>query len=133
MARTIKNQYYLKDKKAMIYREAQTTKDKDGFVTNGGYVPLTEAPLWCYSRQLSQEQIYAAMAVGVQEERMFVFNFRKDIAVGCYVAYRNKFYVVTRVDSPEDYLRDTFVYVKQYGRLGIMPDNILPFGTPIVE
>lgn len=95
----MKNQYYLKDKKAMIYWEKPKEQDKNGFPIKGGYVPFAENPLWCYAKQLSQEQVFASASYGVGETRLFVFNHLPDVSVYDRIFYRNGWYEITRVDT----------------------------------
>lgn len=122
-----KNQYFLKDKKAEIYKAHEEEKDKDGFPTDSYYTPISPAPLWCYTRQLSQDQVIYSMAFHVEETRYFVFNYRSDITVYNLILYNGKWYEVTRVDYPEDYKTETFVYVKDVAHAP-KESSIKPYG-----
>ncbi len=125
-----KNQYFLKDKKAQPYKIHENGKNPNGFALPPYYIPISPAPIWCYTRQLSQDQIIYSMSYHVEEVRYFVFNYRNDIEVYDPLFYNGKWYEVTRVDYPEDYKRETFVYVKYRDKA---PDNdlIKPYGwTP---
>ena len=125
----IKNQYFLKDKKAQPYKmhDNPDETDDDGFPLPPYYTPISPAPIWCYTRQLSQDQIIYAMTYHVEETRYFVFNYRKDIAVYDPIFYDGQWYEVTRVDYPEDYNRETFVYVK-YREKNPDSNAIKPYG-----
>ena len=102
--------YFLKDKKAQIYKKYQIEIDPDGFGGGAAYVPISEKPLWCYARQLSEMQIYWAVSFRENETRMFVFNFRDDVKIYDLIEYRGEYYSVTRVDTHEDYNGELFVY-----------------------
>ena len=124
----MKNQYYLKDKKAMIYWKKPGGQDKDGFPVKGGYVPFAAAPLWCYARQVSQEQKYASAYYGINETRMFVFNNIPHVSVYDHIFYQDKWYEVTRADTTDDYKSDLFVYVKDCPKGGIPKQSeLLPY------
>ena len=129
----MKNLYFLKDKKAQIYKEVKSESDKSGFY-DSGYVPLGEKSLWCYTRQTSQTLRQISMALGQTEERFFVFNYLGDVEIGDFILYRDKWYQITRVDTADDYKGDLFIYVALSGRLGIPPKNkFLPYGKQIVK
>lgn len=119
----MKNQYYKKDKRAEIYKESRHTNEYGDTIS--GYKPISAAPLWCYTKQLTQDQIYKAMAVSSAETRLFVFNYRKDIEVLDSIKYKDKWYSITRVDTQNDYNTDIFVYVEE----GYTPEDyeILPY------
>ena len=129
MAAIQKGQYFLKDKKAIIYKYFKGEKDSSGFYKNDYYVPLTPAALWCYTRQLSQEQLYAAHAYWNDETRLFVFNFRDYIKQydTLYYPAKNLWYEVSRVDTTDDYNGELFVYVKNL-KTGIKEEKIKPYG-----
>lgn len=129
----MKKQYFLKDKKAQIYKETNGDEDAGGFRTVG-YVPLGEVPFWCYAKQTSQELRQISSALGQLEERLFVFNYLDKVETGDFILYRDKWYQITRTDTADDYRGELFVYVTLSGRLGIPPkDKFLPYGTPIVK
>lgn len=107
-----KNQYFLKDKKAQIYRKTESGYDKDGFPVSEKYYPIAPAQIWCYSRQLSQEAVYYSQMAGTNETRMFVFNHYKCISVYDLILYRGKWYTVSRVDTKDDQNGDVFVYAE---------------------
>lgn len=103
-------------------------QDKDGFPIKGGYVPFAEEPLWCYARQLSQDQRYASAHYDVNETRLFVFNNIQNLSVYDFVFYQNKWYQITRVDTTDDYKNDMFVYVKDCPKGEIPKSNeLLPY------
>lgn len=105
-----KNHYYLKDKKAMIYKKKNVAEPGD--MPSLKYVPVNKTDLWCYSTQLSEMLIFQAKAYGSEESRMFVFN-PVDVELYDLIKYREVWYSVTRVDTNDDYNSDVFVYVKK--------------------
>lgn len=129
MAQTNKGLYFLKDKKAQVYKHHDGGKDPDGFPTDDYYTPIAPVGLWCYTKQLSQEQLYAAHAYWNDETRLFVFNFRDDIKQYDKLHYidKNEWYEVTRVDTTDDYNEETFVYVKNL-KWGLKEEKIKPYG-----
>ena len=104
-----KSQYYLKDKKAQIYKKKDIAEAGD--MPREVYIPISSSSLWCYAAQLSQDRIYQAKGVGVDEYRFFVFNHLKNVDVNDALLYRGKWYNITRVDTQDDYNTDTFIYV----------------------
>lgn len=109
MAKT-EGQYYLKDKKAQVYRKV-SVPNPGGKPLNKWY-PISDELLWCYAKQLSQKDIFYAATYGDSETRFFVFNNNPLIVFDAYILYRGSWYMVTRVDTEEDYNSDMFVYVK---------------------
>lgn len=120
------NLYFRKDKKAMIYQKTKGHVDEYGDYVDGGYRAIAPSDLWCYTKQLSQEQKYIAQSMSVDEKRMFVFTFRKGIKVYDLIKYDGELYEVTRVDSPEDYNRELFIYVRDIPR-GLANTELLPY------
>ncbi len=120
--------YFRKDKKAQVYKYHEGGYDEEGFATVGYYTPIAKAPLWCYSKQLSQVQLYASHTFWNDETRFFVFNYRDDIEQGDTLHYltKDQWYEVTRVDTTDDYKGELFVYVKNLKRplddAEILPD-----------
>ena len=110
----------------MIYK-GSTTRDKYGNSVTA-YRPIAPADLWCYTRQLTQEQIFGAAQYYENETRIFVFNYREGVtATGGYVRYAGIWYEITRVDIPEDYKGgELFVYVTEY-KGTIKETNVLPY------
>lgn len=108
----MQNQYYLKDKKAQIYKVTHS-QEPGGFPAVNGYYPRCPSPMWCYTRQLSQEQVFAAAAWGESETRLFVFNYYTGIDLYNVISYKGKWYEITRVDTTDDYNGDLFIYVKK--------------------
>jgi len=122
------NQYFLKDKKARIY-SVYTYQDAYGNHKEY-YIEATPAPLWCYSKQTSQNLYYAASILDlVAEDRLFVFNNHDVIEVRSYIYYKNTWYQIERVDTTDDYNGDMFVYANITKR-GNTPsaDEIKPYG-----
>ena len=122
----MRNQYFLKDKKALIYKVVKRGSTSFGASSSSKtYLkPTTKKPVWCYSRQLSQDIQYLNYAIDKEETRMFVFNFRSDIAVFDFIFYRDAWYQVTRTDTTDDYNTELFVYVKDLGT-GKNPQGIV--------
>ena len=103
-------EYYIKDKKAQIYKFMNVSVG--GGMPRDQYIPIAAAPLWCYTSQLSQNRIYQALGVGKNETRYFVFNYLKNVEVNDALLYRGNWYNITRVDTKDDYNTDTFIYVE---------------------
>lgn len=124
------NQYYLKDKKALIYDEVNVSLA--GRMPVSYFVPRTSVPLWCYARQLSQETIFQAKSFGEDESRFFVFNPGTVVELYDMISYRDKWYQVTRVDTTDDYNTEVFVYAKDAATGDKpTPDKIRPYNwTP---
>jgi SPP1 family predicted phage head-tail adaptor len=114
------NQYFLKDKKAEIFK-GTATRDKYGNYINS-YVRQGGAALWCYARQISQDITLQAAMYGSNENRMFVFNYREGIEVGDLIRYNSKWYTITRIDTTDDYNTDLFIYVSDTAT-GSIPKN----------
>lgn len=127
MAAIQKGQYFLKDKKAQIYKKHTGGKDADGFSVGDYYTPIAPVDLWCYTKQLSQDQLYAAHAYWDDETRLFVFNFRDDIKQYDVLYYKGGWYSVTRTDTTDDYNGELFVYVKNY-KYSLKAESIKPYG-----
>ena len=106
----VEGQYFLKDKKAQVYKKV-SVPNPGGKPLNKWY-PISDDLLWCYAKQLSQDETFYAKTYGDAENRFFVFNHNKLIAFNDYVLYRGTWYMITRVDTTEDYNTDVFVYVK---------------------
>lgn len=130
MAETNKGLYFQKDKKALIYHPIRQANEKGRVVLK--YVqPLAPAAMWCYARQLTQDQIWAASAYSQKETRLFVFNYYAGVEVGDAVEYRGEWYEVTRADTQADYNGELFVYVKTWTGGTITDDMKLPYGEEI--
>ena len=128
MAQTNNGLYFLKDKKAQVYKHHSNNKDTDYFCTDDYYTPISPVALWCYTKQLSQDQIYATLAYSNDETRLFVFNFRNDIKQYDRLHYiaKDEWYEVTRVDTTDDYNGELFVYVKKL-KFGLKEEDIKPY------
>jgi len=126
----MKNQYFLKDKKAQIFKKIGNGTDSSGYSRPPSYYPIAPAPIWCYARQLSQSDTFQAKSFGENETRLFIFNYYPNVEVYDMVQYRGKWYRITRVDTTGDYKGDLFVYV-QNAQSGDIPhaDEIKPY-TP---
>lgn len=125
--KTVKNQYFLKDKKAQLYKTIYV-KQSGYYNPVAYYVAATPSPSWCYSSQLSQEQIFVAQSYSQNEIRYFVFNFVDFVDVYSYVLYKGKLYSVTRVDTKDDYNGETFVYVKNVKFSNSDMERLRPYG-----
>lgn len=112
MAQANQGQYFLKDKKADIYKSVYVASDTSWGNPIEHLVAVTPAPLWCYAKQLTQAQLFAAATYWNDETRFFVFNYRDDVKIYWHIGYKGDVYEVTRVDHTEDYNGETFVYVK---------------------
>ena len=106
----MKSKTFLKDKQCRIAHLVQTVDDYGAPFERWEY--LTDTPLWCFTRQLSQDQVWQGMQFGTKETRLFVLNYRDDLSVGDVVEYRDQRYEVTRCDTECDYRGDLFVYVR---------------------
>ena len=101
--------YFKKDKKCMIY----TFTEGWGVGDDPELTPVSETPLWCYTKQLTQGLVAAGSVVyNNNETRLFVLNYNAAIVQDAYVHYRNEWYKVTRVDTQDDYNGEMFVYVE---------------------
>lgn len=115
----------LKDKKAEIYK--LEVYSEPGGMPKKKYRPISQVPLWCYTKQLSQDVVFEAAAHGQEETRLFVFNYSNVPATYDLVLYRGAWYEITRVDTTDDYKGDLYIYVKDASQ-GSIPgdDDILP-------
>lgn len=105
----MKGQYFLKDKKCMIYSFTEAW----GVGEDPELTPVSETPLWCYTKQLTQGLVSAGNVIYNNDEtRLFVLNYNAGIVQDCYVHYKQAWYKVTRVDTTDDYKGEMFVYVK---------------------
>lgn len=124
----MKNQYFLKDKKARIF-DVVSKRDSYGNYKSY-YVEATPAPLWCYSKQTSQSLFNAASILDLTaEDRFFVFNNNAALEQRNYILYKNVWYQIERVDTQDDYNGDMFVYAN-IAKLGATPkeSDIKPYG-----
>ena len=127
----MKNQYFLKDKKAELYRQV-TAKDTSGKypTTKKFMVAELAAPLWCYAKQTSQSLYNAASILDLTaEDRFFVFNNNAALAQRRFILYRGEWYEIDRGDRQDDYNGDMFVYAN-IAKLGDRPsaDEVKPYG-----
>ncbi len=118
-----------KDKKIIIY-EAIYNQEPGGF-PSCTYKPIHPNKLWAYVRQLFAHEKYMAATIKVEEEMLFVVNWRQDLAspkasIGLYIEYNGYWYDVKRIDTFEGYKQDLQVY----GKLEISPpkeESISPY------
>lgn len=125
----MKGQYFMKDKQIKLIK--RTAASNAGGYARVTYQYMTEGFIWAYTRQLSQDQMYAAHAHMTEEERFFVVNYRNDLKLYDMVEYKGVFYSITRLDTQDDYNTDLFIYVEKakpgdYPRAG----SILPYEEP---
>lgn len=108
----MKNQYFLKDKKAFVYKRGESYQDSNGVWRPGQAISISgDTPLWCYAKQNSQTLIFSAGVANVNEEnRFFVFNYNPEIKQGRYILYRDQWFTIKRIDTQDDYNGDMFVY-----------------------
>lgn len=105
----MKGQYHLKDKKCMVY----IIGDPYGVGEIPELEPVSETPIWCYTKQLTQTLVAAGNVIYTNTEtRLFVFNYNAEITQDAYIHYRDAWYKVTRVDTTDDYNGEMFVYVE---------------------
>ena len=123
-----KGQYFLKDKKAQAYKTVNIQIDENTDYPEKYYVAINPVSMWCYTRQLSQDQLFAAHTYLNDETRFFVFNFRDDIKIYDHIYYDGELYEVTRVDHTDDYNGETFVYVKSTNADKTDIDHLRPCG-----
>ena len=119
-----------KDKKIMIYRSENVAEP--GSMPRNGYKPIHPGKLWAYVRQQSAGEYYAAKAVQVTEEMLFVVNWRADLitpdANELYIEYKGVWYDVQRIDTFEGYKEDIQVYAKLSPSTP-SEDDIYPYTT----
>lgn len=123
------NQYFLKDKKATFYKKVISDKPDGNFVREyEKYYPCTQAPVWVYSKQLNQSDIVMAASYGIDESRMFVTSFKPYLEIYDLILYRGEWFRITRIDPPEDYKSDMFIYVEN-AKAGWIPrkEDVMPF------
>lgn len=116
----VSNQYFLKDKKVMLIGSS-SNQTPNGYLDTT-YKYITSTPIWAYTSQLSQEQSYYCHALGGDETRLFVVNYRNDLNLYDLVEYKGQYYSITRLDTTDGYNGDLFIYVKDVDR----PATIAP-------
>lgn len=128
----MKGQYFKKDKQVKLIR--RYSRNTPAGYPNPRYQYMTPSPIWAYTRQLSQDQKYAAHAYMTEEDRYFVLNYRNDLKVYDLIEYKGTFYSITRLDTENDYNTELFVYVEQ-AKPGDTPkpSEIIPYGTSVTE
>ncbi len=115
---------YLKDKKAEVFEIVYDDYDDEY------WRPITPAPMWCYTRLVSESKKFEARIVDESIERYFVFNYNAKIEVDSIIRYKGVWYQVERVDTQDDYRGDMHVTVRECPK-GDLPDErrILPYGV----
>ena len=101
-----------KDKKIIIYKRT-STQDADGYPAEA-YTPVHPNKLWAYVRQQSASEYYAASAVQITEDMLFVVNWRADLitdqTLSLFILYNGLWYNVQRIDTFEGYKEDLQIY-----------------------
>lgn len=126
----MKNQYYLKDKKATIYKRLPSTQNSNGVWIKGKVMPITAAPVWCFARQEGQSISFSSSTKIYfnDESRLFIFCNNPHIKQGDYVLYRGLWYTIQRVYTRDDYAGDMFVYVDETAQGDWPRDNeLIPY------
>ncbi len=115
---------YLKDKKAEVFEIVYDDNDDEW------WRPITPAPMWCYTRLVSESKKYEARLVDEAITRDFVFNYNAKIEVDSIIRYKGVWYQAERVDTQDDYRGDMHVTVRECPK-GDLPDErrILPYGV----
>ena len=115
---------YLKDKKAEVFEIVYDDNDDEY------WRPITPAPMWCYTRLVSESKKFEARIVDESIERYFVFNYNAKIEVDSIIRYKGVWYQAERVDTQDDYRGDMHVTVRECPK-GDLPDErrILPYGV----
>lgn len=129
------NQYFLKDKKATFYKKVLSDKTDGNFVREyEKYYPCTNAPVWVFTKQLSQSDIFGAAAYGIAESRMFVTSFKPYLELYDLILYRGEWFRITRIDPPEDYQTDMFIYVEN-AKGGWVPqkEDVMPYDADKIK
>ena len=104
------NQYRLKDKKALIYRNIENKSNIGN--TTMQWQPISEVPLWCFTQNLSGNITNNQLIIENEETRLFVFNYHSDIEQGYLISYGGKWYEITRTNTTGDYRYEVFVYTR---------------------
>lgn len=114
---------YLKDKKAIVYEVLEDDNERIW------WRPITPAPMWCYTRLVSESKKFEARIVDESIERDFVFNYNAKIEIDSIIKYKGEWYQVERVDTQDDYRGDMHVTVRECPH-GDVPNErrILPYG-----
>lgn len=94
----------LKDKKIQIY----------SIVSSTTYRLNPDGPFWAYYRQMSEKELYAAAAMTVKEDAVFIINYHEGIKIYDLVAFRGKYYRITRIDDFEGNRQDRKLYASVY-------------------
>jgi len=105
-----KGLYFIKDKKCMVYIEDNLPH---GVGDPASLVPISETPIWCYTKQLSQQLVFESGAINVNDAtRIFVFNYNENIKQNGYIKYKDDWYIITGAYTSDDYKGEIFAYTK---------------------
>jgi len=123
---TMKNQYFLKDKKCQPIKRV-----------NGRKYYMTPNPIWCFSKQLSHDYELEESGIFVARgTRLFVLNnniinnkLNIILELKDFILYRKIFYELNRIDTKDDYNTDVFIYA-EYSSFAAYNSKteIMPYG-----
>lgn len=121
-----------KDKKITIYKEI---RKGDSIGWQGCYyIPIHPGTIWAYKRQLSAGEGFAAMSMTIEEEMLFVVNWRRELKTNqvykFFISCNGDWYDVKRIDIFEGYKEDIQIYAS-YENHGPGPEKILTYGEEI--
>ena len=104
----LKHMYRLKDKRADFFKCVKFQGERGVTLHKAQAI----ATLWCYTQNLSGDIVNSRLVIENKETRLFIFNFRADIAQGDFVRYRDSWYEITRVNTTDDYNDELYSYVR---------------------
>lgn len=93
---------HIKDKKISIQHYVEGEDDGFGGGSYWENIP-NGSDLWTYYRQSSGKEYIAAMAVQAKIDAIFEINWRDDLDTNMRIAFRDKYYDITRIDDFEGY------------------------------
>jgi len=125
MAKSKTGLYFKKDKKVKLITKSYSAMDPVLHTRRRIFRYISNRSFWAYTSQLSQVDVYTARTHGTDETRLFVLNYRDDLKLYDYIEYRGTYYMISRLDTTDDYNGELFVYVKDYPK-GEMPEDIQP-------
>jgi len=100
-----RNFNHIKDKKIMIYHDAEERTDKAGFNIRD-YTPVTNGKIWAHYRSTGGSEYFSAYMEGYIANAVFTINWREDIRPHMIVVFRKCIYKITHVDDLEGYKGD---------------------------
>lgn len=75
-------------------------------------MPIHTGTLWTYFRWLSGKEFFASASIQLEEECLFIINWRNDTNTYMQIEYKNQYYDITKIDVFEDYKKDISIYAK---------------------